>query len=423
MLMLLNCISSCVPLAEPGAANSAVSSLSAHAHGHDARPPMQVLTGAEQGCNVIVWFAVNIRRNATSGQPEILGGPAPDCVARVAQNLSDSNLSTLHLVSIGGWDQQHPYASAPAADVWEAFKYWNEKVVARPDTGFKGYDGIDWDVEGADSPADPANLMSVALLDLIGDVSKMAKKEGYVVSMAPMESYLDPSTSEFNRSLLQRYPEWNHLAPDFAYHGRNTLAYSLARHGKWWSVEKSVDAGAGTYVKKEKRTFDMISIQFYETYSHANYAIVHESVNASVYFAQVVSRLTKGWLVDFSTDDDPGVSRLGMQSVDVHSKQLVLGVANAWAGVGDPVKALYLTPFQLRCTLSIMQRARVWHASDVNLAGRCTRLSSFCPYLQGLVRPRVSPTLLGLQFHSDCACPFVNRLSCLQRLHVLVAQI
>jgi hypothetical protein len=48
----------------------------------------QVLTGAEQGCNVIVWFAINIRRNATSGQPMILGGPVPECVAGVAHNLS-----------------------------------------------------------------------------------------------------------------------------------------------------------------------------------------------------------------------------------------------------------------------------------------------------------------------------------------------
>jgi len=243
--------------------------------------------------------------------------------------------------------------------VWEAFKYWNEEVVARPEQGFKGYDGIDWDIEGADLPTDPANLISVALLDLIGQVSKMAKEEGYVVSMAPMESYLDPSTSDFNRSLLQRYPEWNQLAPDFAYHGRNTLAYLLAKHGEWWSVERRLDAGAGTYVKKKKRTFDIISIQFYETFSHANYAIVHESVDASVYFAQVVNRLTKGWVVDFSTDDDPGVSRLGMQTVRVHAKQLVLGVANAWAGVGDPVKALYLTPFQLRFALLMVQRQRI----------------------------------------------------------------
>ena len=32
----------------------------------------------------------------------------------------------------------------------------------------------------------------------------------------------------------------------------------------------------------------------------------------------------------------------------MHRKQLVLGFANAWAGVGKPVKALYLTPMDIR---------------------------------------------------------------------------
>jgi hypothetical protein len=34
----------------------------------------KVLTAARQGCNVIVWFAINIRLNATTGSPLIMGG-------------------------------------------------------------------------------------------------------------------------------------------------------------------------------------------------------------------------------------------------------------------------------------------------------------------------------------------------------------
>jgi hypothetical protein len=34
----------------------------------------KVLTAARQGCNVIVWFAINIRLNPTSGSPWIMGG-------------------------------------------------------------------------------------------------------------------------------------------------------------------------------------------------------------------------------------------------------------------------------------------------------------------------------------------------------------
>ena len=156
----------------------------------------------------------------------ILGGPDPDCVAGVARNLTLAELDTVHLVSVGGWDQQHPDTSRPPVEVWETLKSWNEKVIARPHLGFSGYDGFDWDIEGSDSPSDAANAISVELLEMIGAVSKMAKREGYVVSMAPLESYLDPSTSLFNRSLQQTYPEWESLAPGFKFHGRKTLAPS-----------------------------------------------------------------------------------------------------------------------------------------------------------------------------------------------------
>jgi hypothetical protein len=32
-----------------------------------------------------------------------------------------------------------------------------------------------------------------------GQVSQLAKREGFLVTMAPMESYLDPSSSKFDR--------------------------------------------------------------------------------------------------------------------------------------------------------------------------------------------------------------------------------
>jgi len=32
---------------------------------------MQVLTAAHQGCNVIVWFAINIQLNQSSGSPMV----------------------------------------------------------------------------------------------------------------------------------------------------------------------------------------------------------------------------------------------------------------------------------------------------------------------------------------------------------------
>eukprot|EP00960_Hanusia_phi_P024893 732747-Hanusia_phi.AAC.1 len=52
-------------------------------------------------------------------------------------------------------------------------------------------------------------------------LSQLAKKAGYLTSLSALESYLDPSTSLFNRSLLQSYSEWEQLEPGFRFHGRN----------------------------------------------------------------------------------------------------------------------------------------------------------------------------------------------------------
>ena len=41
-------------------------------------------------------------------------------------------------------------------------------------------------------------VCGVEVLDLMGKMSQRAKKDGYIVAMAPMESYLDPSTSLFS---------------------------------------------------------------------------------------------------------------------------------------------------------------------------------------------------------------------------------
>ena len=75
----------------------------------------------------------------------------------------------------------------------------------------------------------------------MGKFSQLLKNAGYIVSMAPAESYLDPTTDEFSLSLLHNYPEWEKDVPEFNYHGRNAYAYLLAKY--------SID------------TFDFISIQ------------------------------------------------------------------------------------------------------------------------------------------------------------------
>ena len=158
------------------------------------------------------------------------------------------NLPTVHMVTVGGWGAPDPVITFPAQDMWAAWKSFNAEVEAAGLPG--GFDGIDWDMEGANDPAAPSNLLAIGMLDLVGEMSQLAKKEGYIVSIVPPESYLDCTTNKFDNSLLHSYAEWEPIV-DFKYHGRNAYAYLLAKYGT--------------------STFDVVTVQLYESYTHLLY--------------------------------------------------------------------------------------------------------------------------------------------------------
>ena len=75
-----------------------------------------------------------------------------------------------------------------------------------------------------------ANIFTMETLQTMGDMSVLGKEEDYIVAMAPAQSYLDYSTSEFSRRVtFAPHEPWQH---DFLYHGRNTYAYLLAEYGE-----------------------------------------------------------------------------------------------------------------------------------------------------------------------------------------------
>ena len=117
----------------------------------------------------------------------------------------------------------HPSTSNPPAEVYAHWVQWNNHL----------FDGFDWDVEGNDDLSSPYNHFTQQCLDLMGTVSQLAKSDGYYVTMAPAESYLDPTTAQFDHSLQHNYPEWEELQPDFHYHGHNTYGYLLQVNHCW----------------------------------------------------------------------------------------------------------------------------------------------------------------------------------------------
>lgn len=139
--------------------------------------------------------------------------------------------------------------------------------------------------------------------------------------MAPPQSYLDPSSIRFSRHVNHTHPgrKWHE---DFSYAGRNVYAYLLARYG---------------------HAIDMVSIQLYESYSRAAYAIHELKMPAPDYLESYVEDLAlrheKFW-VHFT--QDPSLN-MEAQSVPLPLSKLVIGLANGWADDGDD-KTLYVDP-------------------------------------------------------------------------------
>lgn len=325
----------------------------------------KIIQAAKDGVNTIIWFSIDLLHNYTTGTPYINRGPDPLCVAQTAKTLKDLHLQTIHLISIGGWNSLHPDATNSAEQILNEWKRWNSEVMAKVDLEFSGYDGIDWDIEGTDDVPNERNHFKVETLDLMGRLSQLMKQNGYIVAMAPAESYLDPTTSSFDRSLRHTYSEWDPLVPDFSYRGRNTYGYLLSRYGT--TIIGSNQNGT----EIAETTFDFVTIQLYEGYSHCLYNTSILKQPASEYIQNIVQHFQRGWMVEFSADPEIFWNTTRVQ---VPAARLVVGLANGWA---DNTKFLLLNSTEVALGYKhlheIGQAPKGFGFWNINDEGRTTR--------------------------------------------------
>lgn len=320
------------------------------------------ITAAQDGVNVLIWFAIDMGQNS-SGMPAITGGPDWDCVANITKTLRDLKLETTHLISVGGWDRPHPDTNFSATQWWAEWKRWNSEVVARPALGFAGFDGFDWDLEGVNEYQAPDNFVTLKLLNLIGEMSTLAKQEGYVTTLAPIESYLDSSSNTFDWALNHYYSEWyewNSTVP-FPYHGQNSLAYVVAKYP---------DA------------FDLIMVQLYESWSHADFQVNVMQISPESYYEEWARRMMYGWWIWFSYAKDP-VCDLPSQHVRVPADKLVVGLANGWTGGRDGniypnvTKQIFIWPEHIGKAWAALKASSGIHIPGTNLTTSVPRGAMF----------------------------------------------
>ena len=291
----------------------------------------EVSTAIAAGINVVIWFASNLA--AVDGVGVVETPLNIRCVAEVAKGARDAGFRVVHLLSIGGWNAPHPADIADGEGWWSIWQSWNEEQRSlHADLGFEGFDGFDWDLEGNDTPESEYNEFSYGTLDIMKVMSLRAKQAGFVVAMAPPQSYLDITTERFSRSL--RHPPNMPWYQDFRYHARNVYAYLLA------------DGGIAS--------FDFISVQLYEGYSTAGYGLANGDEVA--YLGALVRGYQSGVDIDFA--DDVRYAALGRQQIKVPASKLVLGLANGWAKLpGVDTKFVYIASDTLRALYRSLDQA------------------------------------------------------------------
>jgi hypothetical protein len=104
-----------------------------------------IIDAVKNGVNVVIWFAVNLGIDS-EGYPVIEKGPDFNCVAQKIKQIRDLDLTcpTIHLISIGGWNANHPDTKNSALDTYQNWHKWNTETIANQEYDFKGFDGFDW---------------------------------------------------------------------------------------------------------------------------------------------------------------------------------------------------------------------------------------------------------------------------------------
>jgi len=262
-----------------------------------------VYTACKNGVNVLTWSFIELVSNNGNAQISLHsqnGGTVNFTrIAQLANQLKTDGLPTTHLVSIGGWGVAHPDTTHTAQTWYGVWRDWNNGL--NTTYGFM-FDGFDWDAEGEDTVSGPNNYFSVACLDLMGGMSRLAKGDGYIVTIVPAQSYLDVENTAFSL-YVNLSQSW---APTFSYHGANVYAYLIAKYDQY---------------------IDAVLLQVYEGWSRAGYDCSVTEVGR--YFTSLVRNMTvTGWNVRFS--QVPAVG-LPDQLIKIAPQKLIIALANGWA--------------------------------------------------------------------------------------------
>ncbi|CAJ1942350.1 unnamed protein product [Cylindrotheca closterium] len=279
-------------------------------------------TAIRDGVNVLIWSFMGIdSRTGATGNLNL------ECIRKLISDMDEEGYDdTVHLVSFGGWDGQHLDETIDAK-VW--FHIWRQEVGTI-------FHGLDFDLEGNDDLSSPRNEFSLETLDMMGRICQLAKQDGFIVSMAPPQSYLDISTSRFSRFVNLTHPD-RHWHSDFQYFGANVYAHTLAKYGDY---------------------VDLVQIQFYESYARAAMEVLYHKISPEGYLSFYNLHLVgknETFLVNFESDPLVG---LPSQDVALPLSKLVWGFGNGWVDTPND-KNVYFPPDSIAAAYNALKELRI----------------------------------------------------------------
>jgi Glycosyl hydrolases family 18 len=308
--------------------------------GYTTQCSPKVEHAVRNGVNVVIWafceMTVKEDWDYTGNRAKCISRFDRDCAKNMIAKLDAEGFDdTIHLVSFGGWNGPHlPHQLSPE----EMYQAWKDHFGDI-------FHGIDWDLEGNDRLDSPTNFFRKSCLDSMGRFSELAKRDGYIVGMAPPQSYLDVSSFNFSFrvDLKSTNQEWHN---DFHYYGANVYAYLLAKY---------------------ERSIDFVSVQFYESYSRAGLEVYHEKLRPEDYLYNYVHHLASeeggSFLVDFLQEPWAYLPRT---RVRFPLKKLVFGFANGWAPAAGAEKidesndkVCYFEPTQIENAYKRLEEAHL----------------------------------------------------------------
>lgn len=279
----------------------------------------QVVTAVKEGVNVVVWAFYNLSPTHVASS-SVSSSLDLKCIQEMIHQLDEIGFDdTVHLVSMGGWNGPHLDPYFVTAQQW--YGAWKALVG-------NVFHGLDVDLEGNDKIDSPWNYFSWSELDMMGEIFQLAKQDGYLVTLAPPQSYLDIQSSKFSRYVNLTDPTRSWGDKDFSYFGQNVYAYWLAKYGDY---------------------IDLVMVQFYESWSRASMEIFGDDLfTPENYLTQYVWDLNGGhpsqsFFVDFASDSQ---ADLPSQNVPFPISKLVWGFANGWAWNSSRIdhKHVYFPP-------------------------------------------------------------------------------